>query len=430
MTLFWLSVAGLILLALTFPLFPLLSRPRRLSGGHAEMNVELYREQFAELERDLRNGTLKAEQYEESKAELERRMLADAQEKRPAVPVATSQNRMLAALLLVVIPLAAVPLYLKLGSPQAVLPQTAAVEATAGHGAGDPKFNQMIEKLAARLRDQTPEDGAGWKLLASSYAQQNRFAEAVTAFEKAAKLVPNDAQLLADYADVLAMANGQRFNSNTDELLKQALAINPSNPKALVLSGSSAFVRKDYAQALVYWEPLLKIIPPGTDDARELAAGIAEAKNFLKPGAGAVGKLDNLSEFAASKAPAPAAADAASTNVSSPGISGTVSLSPALAGKVSPGDKVFVFARAVTGPKMPLAIIQAQVKDLPYAFTLTDAMAMMPQLKLSNFPDVVVVARISKSGNASPQPGDLQGASGKLKAGEKNVQVTIDTVVP
>lgn len=419
MTLFWVALAGLVIVALAFLLPPLLGRYRNISGEHAAMNVALYREQFAELERDLNNGSLNAEQYEESRRELERRLLADAQTE--DVATTPGRNMPLAALLLVAVPLAAVLLYLKLGSPQAVAPQQIDVSSMgAGHATGG-QLDPLVEKLAVRLRDKTPNDGEGWVLLAHSYIEMGRFPDAVRAFEKAVKLVPADAQLLADYADAQAMMNNRRFDGKPAELIKQALAADASNPKALMLAGSEAFERKDYAHSVDYWEKLLKLLPPDSDEAREISMSVKEARNLLPPSARTEEKLDNLADFSAKES------IAASTGAS---VSGMVSLSPALAAKVSPTDKLFVFARALNGPKMPLAIIQAQAKDLPFKFTLTDAMAMMPQLKLSSFPEIVVVARVSKSGNASPQSGDLQGGSGRVKAGEKNVRVTIDAVVP
>jgi cytochrome c-type biogenesis protein CcmH len=290
----------------------------------------------------------------------------------------------------------------------------------AGHATGSD-LNPLVEKLAARLRDKTPEDGEGWVLLAHSYIEVGRFPDAVRAFEKAVKLVPPDAQLLADYADAQAMVNNRRFDGKPAELIKQALAVDPNNLKVLMLAGSEAFARKDYSHAITYWEKLLKLLPPDSDEAREFAMGVKEAKGLMSPGAPAEAKLDNLADFSA-KENVPASTGAS--------VSGVVSLSPALAAKVAPTDKLFIFARALNGPKMPLAIVEAQVKDLPFKFTLTDAMAMMPQLKLSGFPEIVVVARVSKSGNASPQSGDLQGGSSKVKAGEKNVRVSIDAVVP
>lgn len=421
MTTLWLALAALTAVALTFLLPPLWRARRGGAGGHAARNVALHREQLAELERDLRNGTLAREHYEESRRELEQRMLADAEAGEPqAAP--TGRNRMLAAALLLMFPLTAVPLYLKLGSPQAVLEQPEAAPGTnAEHGGDEAQFDQMIEKLAQRLRDKNPDDGQGWWLLASSYAQRGRFVEATAAFDRAARLVPGDAQLLADYADVQAMANGRRFDGKPDQLIRQALAANPANPKALMLAGSSAFLRQDYREAQSRWEALLRLLPPDSDDARMVAANIAEAGRMLAPETPSKGRLDNLAEFSARNETTPAKAST---------VSGTVSLSPALAARAAPNDRLRIFARAANGPRMPLAMVEARVKDLPLKFTLTDDMAMAPEMKLSAFPEVVVVARTAKSGAAQASSGDLQGTSGAVKLGSDGLRIVIDTVVP
>ncbi|TCV89501.1 c-type cytochrome biogenesis protein CcmI [Sulfurirhabdus autotrophica] len=417
MTVFWFSLAGLIYVALAFLLPPLLGMYRNIRGEHAAMNVALYREQFAELERDLNNGALNSEQYDESRRELERRMLADAQAK--DVSTTAGRNLPLAAALLVVVPLTAVLLYLKLGSPQAVVPQPAVAAPEMGHATGG-QLNPLVEKLATHLQN-SPEDGAGWALLAHSYAEIGRFSDAVNAFENAVKLLPADARLLADYADAQAMVNNRRLEGKPAELIKQALAVDANNAKVLMLAGSEAFERKDFAGAVNYWEKLLKQLPPDSEDARDISMSINEARNRLTPGARAEEKLDNLADFASG--------ENKSATVSA-SVSGEVVLSPSLVSKASPSDKVFVYARALNGTKMPLAIIEKQVKDLPFKFTLTDDMAMMAQLKLSNFPEVEVLSRVSKSGNAMPQSGDLQGGSGKVKIGEKNILITIDSAVP
>lgn len=428
MTTFWLAAAALVVLALAFLLPPLLRKKSVVASGHAEINVTLYREQFAELERDLQKGTLTAEQYEESRQELQRRLLEDVPQQDNPVTVSVLSKRPLAAGLLVLLPLAAVLLYLKLGAPQSLEPQQMAAPGmgAAGHaGADAQQFEQLINKLATRLRDQNPDDGAGWELLGRSYTSVGRFAEAANAYERAIKLAPPQAQLLADYADALAMVNGRRFDGKPAELIKQALAVDPSNLKALMLAGSEAFVRKDFASATTHWEKALQQLPPDSDEAREIMSGITEARNQVAPGARAAtdlnsaAKLDNLSEI-----PVKPQATTGAT------VSGEVTLNPALSGKVAPTDKVRVFARAASGPKMPLAIVEAQVKDLPLKFTLTDAMAMMPEMKLSGFLEIVVVARVTKSGNAQAQSGDLQGMSGTLKVGTKDIRITIDTVVP
>lgn len=271
----------------------------------------------------------------------------------------------------------------------------------------------IVEKLAARMRA-NPEDPEGWKILARSYAALGRFKEASEAYANATARSPGDAQLFADYADALAMAQGRSLEGEPEKLIARALAVDPRNVKALALAGTVAFNRKDYAKAVEYWERILAVVPPDSEFARGARANIAEARSL------AGGTL--AAQPPAAAAPASPAADATR-------VSGTVKLAPALAAKVEPNDTVFIFARAAEGPKMPLAILRRQASDLPVEFALDDSMAMTPQMKLSSFPLVVIGARVSKSANATPQPGDLEGLSAPIKAGANGVSVVIDSEV-
>jgi cytochrome c-type biogenesis protein CcmH len=201
------------------------------------------------------------------------------------------------------------------------------------------------------------------------------------------------------------MAQGQTLAGEPEKLVLRALEIDPNNLKALALAGTAAFGRQDYKAAATYWERMLALVPEDSEDAKAIQANVEEARSRagLKP------------------APKVAAA---------PGkpLKGTVKLSPALAGKASPEDSVFIFARAESGPPMPLAVLRKQVRDLPLEFALDDSMAMAPQLRLSSQPKVIVGARVSKSGSATPQPGDLEGLSKPVANNASGVSVTIDKV--
>jgi len=194
--------------------------------------------------------------------------------------------------------------------------------------------------------------------------------------------------------------------------VRRALEIDPDHWKALALAGTAAFERKDYRQAVAYWERLQRLVPPDSEIGRSVNASIAEAQ-----------ELGDTK--AAGKAAPKAAASATGARVT-----GRVSLAQGLVGKAQPTDTVFIFARAAGGPPMPLAVLRKQVKDLPLEFALDDSMAMAPSLKLSGFPEVIVGARISRSGSATPQSGDLQGLSQPVKVGATGVAVVIDTAVP
>lgn len=279
-----------------------------------------------------------------------------------------------------------------------------------------PEHLEMIKALSARL-EQNPGDGRGWAMLARSYAVMGRYNEAVPAYEKAVNLIPNDPVMLVDYADILGVVNGKNLQGKPAELIQKALLLDPINVKGLNLMGTAAFQAGEYIHAVSYWEKLLQLLPPDSPTAKQVSISISNA--HAQAVKGEAGK-QALSLPSPGKEQANGGAQ----------ISGMVTLSPALAGKVAPTDTVFVFAKALSGPPMPIAVIRAQVKDLPQKFTLNDSMAMMPSMKLSNFQEVAVGAKISKSGNATPQSGDLRGEVSSVKIGTNNVQLVIDKIVP
>lgn len=362
----------------------LLRPSRRASAADRQtLNVSVYRDQLRELEADRAAGTIAAPDYERARAELERRLLEDAAQPAPAAAAPGGRKAILAAALAA--PVVAAALYMAVGTPAAIVPQ-------------DKQIEEMVERLASKMKSR-PEDVEGWKMLGRSYSVLGRFRDAVDAYAQAAKRSPRDAQLLADFADALAMAQGQKLAGEPEKLVLRALEIEPDNLKALALAGTAAFERKDYAGAAGLWQRMLARVPPDSEDARNIQSNINEARS--------------LSGEAVAK---------------SASLRGSVSLAPALAAKASPEDTVFIFARAEKGPPMPLAVLRKRVRDLPAQFALDDSMAMAPSLRLSSQPRVVVGARISKSGSATPQAGDLQGLSGPVANDATGVAVTINSV--
>jgi cytochrome c-type biogenesis protein CcmH len=396
MILFWTSSALLALAALGLLLRPFIAR-RHGGVSRDTLNAAVYRDQMRELDADLAAGTLAKADHERSRRELERRVLEDVTGRPPET--APRAGRGVFIFSAAALPLLALAIYFATGNPRALDPAQRDAK-----GIGAPQIEAMVQKLSERLA-QNPEDVEGWKMLGKSYTVLGRFPEAVAAYSKAAMRTPRDAQLLADLADALAMARGQKMKGEPEELVLRALQLDPKNLKALALAGSAAFERNNFRAAARYWERMLPLVPADTEDARTIQANIDEAKSRSK-----------------SK---PAANDAVAK-----GVTGTVKLSPKLAEKVSPGDTVFIFARAAEGPPMPLAVLRRQVRDLPVQFSLDDGMAMAPGMKLSGFPRVIVGARISKSGNAAPQSGDLQGLSGVVANTAQDVAVLIDAEVP
>jgi cytochrome c-type biogenesis protein CcmH len=398
---FIVSAAVLLLLAVAIVLRPLLKGGTGTGVARDRANFEIYRDQFAELENDLRSGVLGAEKFDQAKADLERRVLEEAA--RPAEGVTGARRGRAAPIAVgVLIPVAAVLLYLQFGTLEGLdVTHHAARDVssiTAGH------FQEMTEKLAARMRE-NPDDVEGWTMLGRAYRALERFQEAADALRKAVALNPGNADLLADLAEALALRNGRTLAGEPARLLERALKLDPNNDKVLSLSGSAAFERKDYKAAIRHWEALLKRPNVSGELAQALSAGIAEAR-ALSTGKKIV---------AATSAPGR--------------VSGTVTLDSALRARAAPEDTVFVYARAAQGPRMPLAIVKVQVKDLPYNFSLDDSMAMMPEMKLSAFNEVIVGARVSKSGSAKPAAGDLEGASAKVSPGANGVTVAINQVV-
>jgi cytochrome c-type biogenesis protein CcmH len=317
------------------------------------------------------------------------------------------QGRAAAILAGVAIPIVSILLYFAVGNPGALAPRGD------GHGITRNQIEGMVERLAARMKE-NPEDATGWAMLGRSYAVLDRFSEAAAAYANAVKRSPPDAQLLADYADALAMAQGRRLEGEPERLIAQALKIDPKNVKALALAGTAAFERHDFKVAIAHWRKILEIVPPNSDMADSIRDSIADAEKLS-------GSPPKLAGGAATTKPAPARAAASASGA----VSGTVQLAPALAARVAPGDTVFVFARAVDGPRVPLAVTRKQVRELPAAFTLDDTMAMAAGMKLSDHPRVVVGARVSKSGQPTPQPGDFEGLSAPVKVGDTGVTVVI-----
>lgn len=406
---FWILAALFAVAALAFVLPALLARGRRSQGAAGDAtNIAVYRDQIRELDADLAAGTLGREQHDESRRELERRMLEDVRVANPAASAA-GPGRSTALAVGIALPLLAAALYFAVGNPQALAPAPTGGD---GHGITQQQVESMAERLAARLKE-NPDDAKGWGMLGRTYSVLDRFPEAVAAYENAIKRSPPDAQLLADYADVLAMTQGRTLMGAPEKIIAQALQVDPDNVKALALAGTVAFQKQDFKGAIAHWERILKVVPPDSDMADSIRDSIADAQKL----AGISTKPD-----AAPKAsPAPAASPASTA------VSGTVSLAPALAAKAGPDDTVFIFARPAEGPRMPLAALRKRVRDLPVTFTLDDSMAMTPAAKLSNHAQVVVGARVSKGGNPAVQPGDLEGLSAPVKPGATGIAVLINS---
>lgn len=400
MTTFWFLAAALIAVTMAGLLWPLLRQPlvAAVADRPALALRDVYRDQLRELDADLRAGTLSPARHAEARDELAHRLLEDAGQ-----PVTTrSEHRsstLLAAALLALLPSAAILLYLHLGNPVALWgagDMHAAEDSQ--HEMSVAQIEGMVNQLATRLRDK-PDDPEGWSMLARSYTALQRYDDAAAAYGKAIALAPDVAALRSDFADVLGSVNGGSLEGPAMEQIRRALALDPDDPKGLALAASAAAERGETSEAIAYWERLYHLLPPDSQTAARVAANLAAARGVGKP---------------------PATAS----------IRGTLVLAHDAGRTPGPDETVFLYARAVEGPRMPLAVLRRTVRDLPLQFTLDDSQALTPEHKLSGQQQVMVEARISASGNATPQAGDLVGQAGPVRLGADDVRVVIGGTQP
>ena len=445
---FYIAAFLMVLGALAFVVVPLLrTRASVEPVSDAGSNVAIYKSQRRELDEEFRRGAITEAEHQAAIGELSLRVVDEVPEPQTiSVPNASATTRpwWLVALVAIAIPSAAALLYRTIGAPQgievvATAPgsnEVPAAHAGAGPNAGgeppmsDKQILAMVDSLSQKMQ-QNPGDPRGWILLARSQNALGRFTEASAAFERAVALTPKDAQLLADYADASVMAQQGQFEGKPYALIKQALVLDPNHPKALALAGTAELRMGNRAASLKHWEKLKTLVPKDSADYREVESIIAEVKTE-KPETGAPTIVAAAPPVAVAPTPN---AKAAATDPAKPGqkVTGKVALAPELAAKLAPSDILFVFARAKEGPRMPLAVMRVpapKASAFPVTFELTDAMAMAPGFSLSSFPEVVIEARISKSGNAQLQPGDLSGLSGVVKPGASGIAVTIGKVAP
>jgi len=422
MTTLWLVVLLLLLATLLCLIPPLVRRPPTRPSITADANVRaFYLAQREQLQRDLNNGSLSPAARVRAEEELQRDLLQDlALRQSQALPAGGQRAGIAAACLLsVLVPVAAVLLYGKLGNPRAAadVTMTRAAEPHAEDSGDDMAL--AINALAQRLRA-TPDDADGWYTLARSYETLGRYTDAVAAYRQVLRLVPGQPAVLADLADALLSANQGVPDANAIAAVAQALAAQPDQPKALALAGMMALRRGDAAEALAHWERLQALLPPDSEAARQIQSNIAQARGMAAGGATA--------GATASGPPTPAGQSTAATTT--PRLSGHARIAESLRGKVQPSDTVFILARPVEGSRMPLAILRMRVSDLPRAFVLDDSNAMSPDATLSRASKVRVEIRVSRSGTAAAQSGDLSGVLPDVAVPADGLELVADTVTP
>ncbi len=421
MTAFALLATALVFLALLWLVPPLLRPPR----PRPEQLLDPLQRRLRELQQQHRRGALGDDEYRRQRLALAEGLLEQLDTPATA-PVARAP--WVGALVALLVPVLALGLYLKLGNPSLLAGRTAHTAAGEPHPGGKlPPVEEMVAKLEAHLQEQ-PDDPQGWYLLGRSYLSMQQYDKAARALRRVLKLEGESAKVLMQLADALAMQQNGRIQGESARLVKRALELDPDLAEARWMAGIAAEQAGQYEVAIRHWQHALQ----GMEDAQSrqiLTQAITRAAQKLGQdparflaGTGAAGSKPAAE--AASAAPAQSGGQAAGGPAR---ITVQVSLADQLAGAVSPDDTVFVFAKAPSGPPMPLAAAKLKVRDLPATVTLDDSQAMLPNLKLSGFEQVVVSARVSRSGSPMPQAGDLASASQTLQpARQPTARLRID----
>jgi len=422
-SIFWIAAVACVVVALAFVL-PALLRAQGGAGkaGRRDVNIAVYRDQMKELEADRANGLLSDAQFQSAKLELEARLADDALTLDEAPEPGRVSSRKLGYTLGSVLPVAAFGLYFWLGNPVSLIAiaeaQTGSADSAMAGAQAEHDFMKLIRQVEEKTRA-NPDDGRAWAMLARSYAAMEQWPKALPAYEKAIKLLPQDASVLSGYAEVLAITSNRVLTGKPMELVKSALAIDPEDLKGLELAGINAYQEQNFAQAGAYFERLHALLPPQSPYAQDILAAQQEAERLVHAGTPGLDKLAN----------SPPAGDKAASIAPGATIKGSVDIVPALKSRLTATDVLFLFARP--GQRgAPVAAIRVSASQFPLEFELDDSMAMNPVNILSQHKQVMLVARVSKSGNPMAQPGDFEGTLPNVKVGASGVKIVIDQARP
>ena len=390
MTSFLIPAFLLLVLVLVLLLRPFIFPPKVEATSRRQMNAAIYREELEKLEAERTAGSINSTDYEIAHAEMRQRLFQDTNEEDDRSVMGSSKITVIG--LCVFITVLSAGFYFSLGDATRI----------AEKNAEKPMTQEGVEKMVAEFAtkmEKDPTNLQGWVMLARSYRILGRNEDAAKAYERAGNFIDSDPQLLADYADVLASNANGSFAGKPLKLINQALKLDPNNLMALWLSGTASYAGGNYKAAVQTWEKLAQQLPPGTEDARSIEASIADAR--------AKGGLS------------------AKASLNTKGISGKIEISADLKSKVKSGDIVMVIARK-PGERMPVAVLKTSVSEFPMNFSLTDALAMNPSAPLSQLSEASIEVRISKTGMAKPEVGDLISAAQIVKVGANNIRLVID----
>ncbi|MGD9941852.1 MAG: c-type cytochrome biogenesis protein CcmI [Burkholderiaceae bacterium] len=439
--LFWVSLAIITVAATACVIWPLLfarASSAESAAGEDERRLAVFRDRKREIDADRQAGRLSADEADRALADLTRQLseempaealaragasastaasdaapdrvsdAAAATRPAPAMAAAAPARRRAwatALLVAIAVPLAALVVYGRLGAPELTDPQ-----ALAARPAADAA---QIDALAAEIerRVQThPDEGEAWAMLAEARKLQRRFDESAQAFAEARKRLPPNARLLADYAETLALAAGGDFGGRPVEMLEEALRIDPDEPKAVALMGAAQYRLGNLERAQGYLQRLHAGLTPGSPEAQQIGEVLARVS----------------AELAQRGAPPAAAAGEPASNTR---IRGTIRIADALAARVPAGATLFIVAREVDGPRIPVAVARIGGAALPYSFTLDDSQAMDPSRRLSQAGPLTIEARLSAQADATRRAGDLIGQAAPVRPGDGEVTIVIDQVI-
>jgi cytochrome c-type biogenesis protein CcmH len=397
---FWLAICGLVLVALLILLPPLWRKYDVTEEDLDQRNIRIARDRLAELKANKESGGLSQTQFDDQVAELEL-ALNDDLELAKTTDKTQKQGRWLAYVLIAAIPVISATLYWKLGDYQAIGRSNEPSQVSQDNSAppSPEAINKMVAALAEKMKAK-PDNIEGWLMLGRSYKALEKYPKAIAALEHAYQLANDKAEVLLPYAEALALSKKNDWTGLPEQLVTKALTIEPDNPTGLWFAALAKAQQNDKKSAVALLRKLETLLPADSPDKEQ---------------------IHNIIVNTEAEGESPTPSKAKDTNpVSALSITVKVSLYPELQPTVAPQDTVFVYAQALAGAKMPLAIERKQVKDLPLSISLSDADSMLPNIKLSNFKEVKLLARISKSGSALPQPGDLIGIVEQANIGINN----------
>ncbi len=414
---FWILVALLLALVVGVLLWSLLRQRGEIVDEVRENNVQVARQKLKELEADFKAGTLDEQAFQQAREELEQELLEDTRVVEQRASVTAFGRRSGVVFLAVLLPAASLGLYGWLGSPQLssdrAVAEVEALHARMRAGGEAPTLEEIVQTLEKRVKEK-PDDAEAWFMLGRVYSSERRFSEAAKTFEKVAKLTDEHPQALVAWADALAMTQGGRMRGKPYELVKKALEKAPEDSTALWLAGKGASETGDYQNAIYYW--------------RQAEAGLADNPDYVRELRGLIAQAKQAAAAAGLQVEDPGSA--VDLEAASSGIRLQVTLSPKLRDKVKPGEPLFIFAKAPSGPPMPVAAVRLTAGQLPAQVELTDG-NLIRGGSLKDYKQLKIAARIARSGQPMAASGDFQSAEKLVQVGAgKPVELVIDQVVP